>query len=61
MHEEHGQWLNALQPYIPAWAVDYVNPVVITAWLVVLILAVVAYLGGRHLRLVPPAYRTCGR
>ncbi len=53
MHEEHGQWLNALQPYIPAWAVDYVNPVVITAWLVVLILAVVAYLGGRHLRLVP--------
>ncbi len=53
MHEEHGQWLNALQPYIPEWAVHYVNPVVITAWLVILLLAVVAYLGGRHLRAVP--------
>ena len=53
MHQEHGQWINALQPYIPEWAAGYLNTVVITAWLVVLLLAVTAYLGGRHLRTVP--------
>lgn len=51
--EHHGQWLNALQPYIPEWAQAYVDPIVLTAWLVVAILGVLAYLGGRDLKMVP--------
>ncbi len=49
----HGQWLNALQPYIPEWAQGYVDPVVITAWLIVGLLVLLAYLGSRRLRSVP--------
>ncbi len=50
---EHGQWLNALQPYIPDWAHGFVDPVVITGWLVILFVAVLAYVGGRDLKRVP--------
>ncbi len=50
---EHGQWLNALQPYIPEWADGFVDPVVITGWLIIALLVVLAYMGSRHLRSVP--------
>ncbi len=51
--EHHGQWLNALLPYIPDWAEAYISPIVLTAWLVIAIVGILAYLGGRRLNLVP--------
>ncbi|MFO7946695.1 MAG: hypothetical protein R6V19_07765, partial [Armatimonadota bacterium] len=51
--EHHGQWLNALLPYIPDWAEAYISPIILTAWLVIAIVGILAYLGGRRLNLVP--------
>lgn len=50
---EHGQWLNALRPYIPDWLDGYVDPVTVTAFLVMGMLVVLAYFGGHRLGKVP--------
>jgi ATP synthase subunit 6 len=51
--EQHGHWLNVAKPYIPHWAEGYIDPVVLTVWVVLAALILLAYLGGRHLRQVP--------
>lgn len=51
--EQHGHWLNAAKPYIPHWAEGYVDPVVLTVWIVIAGLVLLAYFGGRQLRQVP--------
>ncbi len=51
--EHPGHWLNAVEPYIPDWARAWVDPISLTAWIVIIALCLLAYLGSRNLRTRP--------
>ena len=53
MHEEHGSWLNALVNLLPEQAHHYVDLAVITSWLIMVLLVLLAWLGTRQ-RLARP-------
>ena len=53
MHEEVGSWLNIIVQHLPAWAHPYVNLGVVTSWLVLAVLLVLAWRCSRNLKLVP--------
>lgn len=51
--EHPGHWLNAVEPYIPDWARGWTDPISLTAWLVIIAIALLAYMGGRRLSTRP--------
>ena len=52
MHEEVGSWLNIIVQHLPAWAEPYVNLGVITSWVVLGLVVVLAWRSTRNLKLV---------
>ncbi len=48
-----GHWLNAVDPYIPDWARAWVDPISLTAWIAIIGIGILAYLGSRRLRQRP--------
>lgn len=53
MHEEHGSWLNLIVHLLPEQARHYVDLMVVTSWLIMVLLVVLAWLGTRR-RLARP-------
>jgi len=58
MHEEHGSWLNALVRLLPPGAEHYVDLMVVTSWLVIALLVLLAWLGTRRRQLQPQGLQT---
>lgn len=59
MHEEAGSWLNIIVQHLPHWAEPYVNLGVVTSWVVLALLVMLAWRSTRRLRLVPQSgYQT---
>ncbi len=48
MHEEHGSWLNAIVHLLPEQAHRYVDLTVVTSWLIMALLVLLAWLGTRR-------------
>jgi F-type H+-transporting ATPase subunit a len=53
MEEHHATWVNALEYLVPESARGFVNVNVISAWLVILALVTLAWLGTRRMELRP--------
>lgn len=53
MEEHHATWVNALAHIIPEPARDYISVNVLSAWIVIAVLLLMARLGTRHMKLRP--------
>ncbi|MGI5817947.1 MAG: F0F1 ATP synthase subunit A [Armatimonadota bacterium] len=58
MEEAHGSWVQPLVDLFPESAEAFVDPYVVTTWVVILTLALLAWAGTRHRARVPSGLQT---